>query len=157
MSTNLKGHTKFGELSMNQEKEYFRMILCRTIYGQAQIKSLLNVTMQTKVRRLLILQKKEYHHIETQIRAWIAINNIRLREPDPLFLYLSRKLIQLRFQYYRKDAHTISYMILRSMQGKIACFQVLNKCPSNVSTLYILAQNLLDCEQSFILQMQELL
>ena len=142
---------------MNQEKEYIRLILCRTIWGQAQIRSLLNITMQTRFRKILLLQKKAYSSLEAQIRAWIAQKNIHLREPDPLLLLLSCKLNCFRLKCHRKDSQTISYMIIQSTQGIIDSFTVLHGHSHKNSALCLLAQTLLDCESAFILQLQELL
>jgi len=156
MSLSFPGHTKRGE-KMNLGQNYFSILLRRTIYGQEQIHALLRTPMKTQFRMLLLLQQKEYHSLEMQLRTVLSQRQIHVKECDPLLLLFSCKIRAFLIHFRKTDHDAISYMIKTSVQGFIDGLIVLRHCNIADSTMRLIAQKLLDCERAFIIRLQDFL
>lgn len=142
---------------MNDNQRFLSMLASRTHIGQLRIRAILKITIHTRLRMILLLQKKEYASLEARIHSIAAAKGILLRKKDPLVMFLSCRLLTLRMICCKNDTPTVSYMIQNCTQGMIDSLHVLHRCPPRDPALRSTAQRLLDCERSCIMQLQDFL
>lgn len=146
-------HTLVGD-TMTNDMLLLRLLAWRAQTGELRIRTILQSSMHTKLRMLLLVQKKEYSELEAHIHGLAAAKGIMLEEKDPLVQYLSSKLLMLRISLSKSNSTVAAYMIRSCTQGMIDAQTVLNRCPPGTNPLYCIAQRLLDCEKDCIYKLR---
>lgn len=149
-------HTKPGDC-MTDNQLFFSILARRAHIGQLRLRAILETSVHTQLRKLLLLQKKEYSTLEAHIHTLATSKGITLRNPDPLGLFISCRLLKLRISRCKSNAPIVSYVMHNCTQGMIDSLTVLNRCAPWNSSLRCTAQKLLDCERSCMIQLQDFL
>lgn len=146
-------HTKAGD-SMPDTQNFLSSISAQAQRGQLRIGAILETAVHTELRKVLLLQRKEYRMIEARAHQIASARGLSLRGAEPLLLYLSCRLVKLRLWFSKSDVPAAAFMIQSCTQGMIGSLQVLHRCPQPHCPVRGLAQKLADCERSCILQLQ---
>lgn len=139
---------------MNTSKALLTSLLITSQKGQAEIRSMLDLSMAANLRDALRSQLREFASIETEAHRIASQRGWELTELEPAARFLIDRRIRFRLSGRNTDSKIADMMIQGNTKGLIRSIQRLNQFREEDSRVRILTQKLLDCENAGIRQMQ---
>ena len=150
------GKADWGD-QMLTNKEILTSILKTSQMGKTGIRSLLNVKMDTALRRDLRSQLQEYAVIESQAQSIAARRGWHLRSLDPAMEFLAGRMTRMKLTGNKTDTRIADMMIQGNTQGMIKSLRDIHRYAGSDQQVCSLAQKLLNFETANIRQMQDYL
>lgn len=142
---------------MKNSKEILSSLLKTTQMGQVGIRSVLDTSMGSNLRKALQSQLREYDMIETEAHTLACQRGWELPELDPAIRVMADMMTRARLSGRGSDAKIAGMMIQGNTRGMIKGLKNIHQYSGNDAPIRILSQKLLDCENANIRQMQEYL
>ena len=139
---------------MYNNKQILTSILKTAQMGQTGIRSLLDVKMDSGLRRELRSQLQEYAAIETQAQSLAAHRGWQLRSLDPAMEFLAGRMTRMKLTGNKTDSRIADMMIQGNTQGMIKSLRDIHRYSGSDKQVTTLSQKLLTCETANIRQMQ---
>lgn len=122
--------------------------------GQVEIRSTLDSSMRSSLRKLLESHLTEYDSMETEAYTIASQRGWELPKLDPGKRFLTDRLVRLRLNGNRTDSTIADILIQRHTKGMIQGLKILHQFEGQDQQLQILSQKLLDSETDHIRQMK---
>ena len=142
---------------MNNSEALLTSLLKTTQMGQIGIRSVLDTGMDADLRKALESQLREYDAIETEAHTLAGQRGWELRELDPAVRIMADMMTRARLNGRDRDTRIAEMMIRGNTRGMIKGLKNLHQYTGKDTSVRILSQKLLDCEEANIRQMQQYL
>lgn len=144
-------------MHMKNSKEILSSVLKTTQMGQVGIRSVLDTTMRSSLRKALEDQLHEYDSIETEAHTIASQRGWELPELDPGVRFMADMMTRMKLTGKNTDSKIAGMMIQGNTKGMITGLKNLHQFPGKDERIQVLSQKLLDCETANIQQMQPFL
>ncbi len=142
---------------MKNSKDILSSLLKTTQMGQVGIRSVLDTSIDAKLRQALEDQLREYDSIETEAHSLAAQRGWELRELDPAVRMMSDMMTRMKLTGRNTESRIADMMIQGNTRGMIKSLKNLHRYEGTDGQIHVLSQKLLDCETANIRQMQDFL
>lgn len=142
---------------MKNSKDILSSLLKTTHMGQVGIRSVLDTSIDAKLRQALEDQLREYDSIETEAHSLAAQRGWELRELDPAVRMMSDMMTRMKLTGRNTESRIADMMIQGNTRGMIKSLKNLHRYEGTDGQIHVLSQKLLDCETANIRQMQDFL
>lgn len=122
--------------------------------GQVGIRSVLDTSVRTDLRKALQSQLREYDTIETQAHSIASSRGWELREVNPAVRKMADMMTKARLSYGKINSKVAAMMIQGNTRGMIIGLKDMHQCEHVDDEVSGLFQKLLDTETANIRQMQ---
>ncbi len=144
-------------MNMKSCKEMLSSILKSTQMGQIGIRSVLERAQKPEFRKALHDQLAQYDIIETKAHSIASAKGLDVSELDPSIRFMTDAMTKMKLSYGNTDSKIAGMMIQGNTRGMITGIKNLHQFHYPDEEIRALSQNLLDCEQNGIRQMQNYL
>ena len=141
-------------MKMNDNKTLLDSILSTVQMGQIGIRSVMDNSVRTDLKKALRSQLKEYDIFETEAQRIAASKNLKLKEVNPAVRTMADMMSRAKLCCNKTDSKIAAMMIQGNTRGMIIGLKDQHRCSRADSEIQALSQKLLDTEQSNIQQMQ---
>ena len=138
-------------------QEVLSSVLKTTQMGQIGIRSVLDTSMRTGLRKALQSQLREYDSIETEAHAIASQRGWEVRELDPAVRLMADMTTRMKLGGRGSDSKIADMMIIGNTRGMIKSLKNIHRYDNHDQQVQILSQKLLDCETANIRQMEAFL
>lgn len=142
---------------MKNSKEILSSVLKTTQMGQVGIRSVLDTSMRSSLRKALEDQLHEYDSIETEAHTIASQRGWDLPELDPGVRFLADMMTRMKLTGSNTDSKIAGMMIQGNTKGMITGLKNLHQFQGKDERIRVISQKLLDCETANIRQMQPFL
>ena len=142
---------------MKNSKEILSSVLKTTQMGQVGIRSVLDTSMRSSLRKALEDQLHEYDSIETEAYTLALQRGWELPELDLGRRFLKDRMIRMKLNGHSTDSRIADLLIQGNTKGMIQGLRNLHQFEGQDQPIRTLSQKLLDCETAHIRQMQRFL
>lgn len=142
---------------MKNSKELLSSLLKTTQMGQIGIRSVLDSSMEPRLRDALESQLREYDSIETEAHRIAMYRGWELPELDPAIRFMAETMTRMKLAGRNTDSKIAGMMIQGNTRGMITGLKNLHQFSQFDEPIQVLSQKLLDCENANIRQMQDFL
>lgn len=142
---------------MKNSKEILSSILKTTQMGQTGIRSVLDTSMGSGLRKALESQLREYDSIESEAHSIASRRGWEVAELDPAVRFMTDTMTRMKLGRKDSDSRIADMMIQGNTRGMIKGLQNIHRFHDPDREISTLSQKLLDCETANILQMKEFL
>ena len=139
---------------MKDSQQLLSSLLKTAQMGQIGIRSVLDTAMAPSLRSALHAQLREYDAIEAEAHSIASQRGWELTELDPAVRFLADRMRRIRLTGKNTESRIADMMIQGSTKGMIKGLRELHRFSPEDQRVRILSQNLLDCENAGIRQMQ---
>ena len=139
---------------MKNSREILTSVLKTTQMGQIGIRSVLDTSMRPGLRKTLESQLREYDSIETEAHSIATQRGWDMDELDPSVRLWSNLMTRMKLNGRNTDSKIADMMIQGNTKGMIKGLKTLHQFGQQDEQINTLSQNLLDCENADIRQMQ---
>ena len=122
--------------------------------GQIGIRSVLDTSVSTPLRKALQSQLREYDLLETQAHEIAASRGWDLHNVNPAIRKMANATARMRLSYGNTETKIAAMIIRGNTRGMIIGYKDLHRCGSPDAQIRSISQELLDCEAENIRQMQ---
>lgn len=151
------GNILAAVMNMKDSKEILSSILKTTQMGQIGIRSVLDHSMRSGLRKALQSQLQEYDCIESEAHAIASRRGWEVPELDPAVRFLADKMTRVKLRRGNSDSRIADMMIQGNTKGMVKGIRNLHQFTGNDAMIATLSQKLIDCETANIRQMQSFL
>lgn len=141
-------------MPMKTNKEMLSSILKTTQMGQIGIRTVLDNSMDLRLRRALESQLREYDIIESEAHAIASQRGWEVKELDPAVRFMAGMMTRMTLRGGNPDSKIAGMMIQGNTRGMIKGLKNQHQLDKQDSLVTSLNQRLLDCENANIRQMQ---
>lgn len=142
---------------MKNSKEILSSVLKTTQMGQVGIRSVLDTSMRSSLRKALEDQLHEYDSIETEAHTIASQRGWDLPELDPGVRFLADMMTRMKLTGSNTDSKIAGMMIQGNTRGMIKGMKNQHQFFGKDTQVTTLNQRLLDCEHANIQQMHPFL
>ncbi|MBO5954121.1 MAG: hypothetical protein J6Q53_08435 [Oscillospiraceae bacterium] len=139
---------------MKDNKKMLDSIISTVQMGQVGIRSVLDTSVRTDLRKALQSQLREYDTIETQAHSIASSRGWELREVNPAVRKMADMMTKARLSYGKINSKVAAMMIQGNTRGMIIGLKDMHQCEHVDDEVSGLFQKLLDTETANIRQMQ---
>lgn len=150
-------HILVWVMYMKNSKEILSSVLKTTQMGQVGIRSVLDTSMRSSLRKALEDQLHEYDSIETEAHTIASQRGWDLPELDPGVRFLADMMTRMKLTGSNTDSKIAGMMIQGNTKGMITGLKNLHQFQGKDERIRVISQKLLDCETANIRQMQPFL
>ena len=144
-------------MKMKESKDILSSILKTTQMGQIGIRSVLDTTMRPTLRKALESQLQEYDTIESEAHSIASSRGWEVAELDPVVRKMADMTTRMKLTGGNSDSKIAGMMIQGNTRGMIKGLKNLHQFNKQDLQVRTLSQQLLDCENANIRQMQSFL
>ena len=143
---------------MMKPNQQFLSALLKTVQlGQIEIRSLMDTSMRSSLRKALECQLQEYNSIETEAYTIALQRGWELPELYPGRRFLKDRFTRMKINGRHSDSRIADILIQGNTKDMIQGLRNLHQFEGQDHQIRILSQRLLDCETAHIRQMQHFL
>ena len=139
---------------MKDNRKILTSILKTTQMGQVGIRSVLESSMEPKLRTALESQLHEYDSIENEAYAIASQRGWELPALDPAAKFLASRMTRLKLIKKSTGSRIADMMIQGNTQGMVKSLRDIHQFSGADVQINALSQKLLDCETANIRQMK---
>lgn len=150
-------HILVWVMYMKNSKEILSSVLKTTQMGQVGIRSVLDTSMRSSLRKALEDQLHEYDSIETEANTIASQRGWDLPELDPSVRFMADMMTRMKLTGSNTDSKIAGMMIQGNTKGMITGLKNLHQFQGKDERIRVISQKLLDCETANIRQMQPFL
>lgn len=141
-------------IKVKDNKKMLDSIISTVQMGQVGIRSVLDTSVRTDLRKALQSQLREYDTIETQAHSIASSRGWELREVNPAVRKMADMMTKARLSYGKINSKVAAMMIQGNTRGMIIGLKDMHQCEHVDDEVSGLFQKLLDTETANIRQMQ---
>lgn len=142
---------------MKNSRKVLSSLLKTTQIGQAEIRSVLDMGMQSSLRKELEEQLRSYSDIEADAHTIAIQRGWDLQELDPAKQFITDIGIRVRINGKKTDSMIAEMVIQRNTKGMIQSLKQIHRLEKPDPQIQTISQRLLDFETANITQMQHYL
>ena len=142
---------------MNESKHVLDGLISTVQMGQLGIRAVMDYAVRVELKNALQSQLAEYDKVETQAHELAEARGWELKEVNPAIRSMAAWMSRMRLSFGRPDSKIAAMMIQGNTRGMIKGLKNEHQYSGKDSSVRILSQKLLDCEQANIRQMQAFL
>ena len=142
---------------MKNSKQLLSSLLKTTQMGQIGIRSVLDTSMRSSLRKALESQLAEYDAIETEAHSIASQRGWELAELDPAVRAMSNMMTRMKLTGHNADSKIADMMIQGNTKGMVKGLKDIHQFAQQDGPVCALSQKLLDTETANIRQMQNFL
>ncbi len=139
---------------MKNNKELLSSILKTTQMGQIGIRAVMKHVVRPELKSSLKQQLHEYDAIEQEAHAIAASRGWEIEELDPVVKFMAKHYANANLTIGKADSKIAGMMIQGNTRGMIKSLKNSHHAVNPDTSVSVLAQKLLDCENANIKQMQ---
>lgn len=139
---------------MKNSKELLSSVLKTTQMGQIGIRSALDTSMRSDLRRAMESQLREYDTIESEAHSIAKRRNWTLPEINPAIRFMTDRMTKMKLSFGDADSKIAAMMIRGNTSGVIKGLKNLHQISENDSDVVALTNKLLETENSNVDQMK---
>lgn len=139
---------------MKGSKDLLGSVLKTTQMGQIGIRSVLNASVDSHLRKALQSQLAEYDSIEREAQSIAASRGWHLDDLNPAIKGMTNMMTTANLSFGNVNSKAAAMMIQGNTRGMIKSLKNLHQFNQSDERICILSQKLLDCETENIKQMQ---
>ena len=139
---------------MKNSQEILSSLLKTTQMGQIGIRSMLKNPIQHDLRNVLQTQLERFDEIEQEAHEIAGSRGWEVDELNPSIKLMTNMMTASRLKFSNSNSRAAEMMIRGNIRGVIKGIRNIHQYHGSDERICSLAQNLIECEQSNIRQMQ---
>lgn len=144
-------------IKMKNRQEVLSSILKTTQMGQIGIRSVLDMDMDSDLRKAMESQLREYDIIETEAHSIAKKRNWQIPELNPAVRFMSDRMTRMKLSYGEKESKIAAMMINGNTKGVIKGLKNLHQMSEPDEAITALSNKLLETESANVHQMKAFL
>ena len=141
-------------MNMKDSKDILSSLLKTTQMGQVGIRSVEKAAEGHHLKKALKDQLNEYNKIEEETYALARERGWQLKELNPMARTMADMAARSKLMYNKNDSRIAEMMVQGNTRGVIKSLKNMHRYHQNDGRVTMLAQQLLDCENNNIKQME---